>query len=104
MIQNKSMTSKEFKVLQNFVVAKPVPLETGEVLEGGVIIDTEQNNSIINRPTTGTVITVGPEVKSVSIGDTVIWVEQDGMEMQFSDGEFLILKETSILGYKNGNI
>jgi len=101
MIENKTMTSEEFKVLQNFVLVDPIPLEQGELMEGGIIIDTDHNNSIINRPTSGTVISTGPSVESVKSGDTVLWVEQDGLEIMLMDGEYLILKETSILGYKS---
>ncbi|MCK5537176.1 MAG: hypothetical protein KAI79_10130, partial [Bacteroidales bacterium] len=90
-------------VLQDFVIVAPVALETGEVLsETGLILDKEQNNSIINRPTTGVVVTIGPKTETVAVGDTLIWVEEDGMEMEFKDGVFLILRENSILGYKKG--
>jgi co-chaperonin GroES (HSP10) len=101
MVQNKTMKSTEFNVLQNFVIVAPVALETGEVIECGIITDTEQNNSIINRPTTGTVVSIGPDVESVKVNSTILWVEQDGIDMEFEDGEFLILRETSILGYKD---
>lgn len=97
------MKVEEFNVLQDFVIVAPVALDTGEVTSNtGVILDIEQNNSIIHRPTTGVVITIGPDTKTVAIGDTLIWVEQDGMEMEFKDGVFLILRENSILGYKKG--
>lgn len=97
------MKVEEFNVLQDFVIVKPIALDRGEVTSGtGLILDIEQNESIIDRPTTGVVITTGPDTKTVKIGDTLIWVEQDGMEMEFQNGVFLILRENSILGYKKG--
>lgn len=105
MIQNKNMSSEEFKVLQNFIMVNPEALETGELkTESGLVLAMEQNNSVINRPTTGKVMTVGPLVESLNVGDSVLWVETDGLEIELSDGIFLILKETSIIGYKNEHV
>lgn len=102
MIQNKNMTVQEFVPMQNFIVVDRVELDKGpEIAEGSeILISMEQNNSIVDRPTTGTVLRAGKEAENVKVGDEVIWVEADGMEMMFKDGEYLILRENSILGYK----
>lgn len=102
MIQNKEMKISEFNVLHNYIVVNPKELDKGEVKTStGLILDTEQNQSIIDRPSTGEVILTGPDIETIKVGNTVVWVESDGLEMEFEDGIFLILRENSILGYKS---
>jgi len=102
MIHNKNMSSEEFKVLQNFILVKPIELDRGELkTDTGLVLELEQNQSIVDRPTTGTVLKVGPDVNHIKIDSEILWVEQDGQDILLSDGEFLILKETSVLGYKD---
>ena len=101
MIQNQTMTSDEFKVLQNFVLVKPVPLETGEVkTESGLVLDTSQNTSVVDRSTTGTILNCGPKCEFVEAGQEILWPRTDGQDIQLKDGEFILLKETSVLGYR----
>jgi len=101
MIQNNTMNSDEFNVLQNFILVEQVELETGELKsDSGLVLATEQNTSVVDRPTTGTVLKVGPQVENVPVNSEVLWPEQDGLEIQFKNGIFMLLKETSILGFK----
>lgn len=95
------MKSTEMKPISDHVLVKPVPLETGEaVSDTGIVVELEQNNSIIDRPTEGTVIAVGKQTEEIETGMFVMWLETDGQDIELEDGNFLILKERSILGYK----
>lgn len=101
MIQNKSMSSTTFQPMQDFILVNPVALEKGEVIsESGIIMAKDQNTSIIDRPSTGTVLSVGHDTKFVKEGSTILWVDTDGLDIALSDGEFIILREKSILGYE----
>ena len=96
MIHNKEMKHSEFNILRNYILVKPKELNRGELKDGEIIIAMDQNESINDRPTTGIVLSVGPEVEEITKDYTVLWVEQDGLEIEFSDGVYLLLKETSI--------
>jgi co-chaperonin GroES (HSP10) len=100
MIQIKHIDVKNFEITQNFILVKPHELEVGEEIdESGLILRTDKNTSIIDRPTSGNVIKVGPDVDNIKTGTEVVWVETDGLEAEFSDGIYLILKDTSIVGH-----
>lgn len=95
------MKSIEFNPISDHILVKPVPLETGEaVSNSGIVVELEQNNSIIDRPTEGTVVAVGKDAEEIKPGMFVMWLETDGQDIELEDGAFLILKERSVLGYK----
>ena len=58
----------------------------------------EQNTSVVDRPTFGKVISVGKGVDETLVGNNIIWIEQDGIDIELMDGGFIILKLRSILG------
>lgn len=79
------------------------PLEVGEQRRGGVIIpDTAKE-----RPQEGKVIAVGPgelmengqrKQMEVKVGDRVLYGKYAGTEIKIEDKEYLILRESDILG------
>jgi chaperonin GroES len=79
------------------------PLEVGEQKKGGIIIpDTAKE-----RPQEGKVIAVGPgelmengkrRQMEVKVGDRVLYGKYAGTEVKINDEEYLILRESDILG------
>ena len=82
--------------LHDRVVVKPNSVE--EVTSGGIIIpDTAKE-----KPMRGTVIAVGPgkpdEPTSVQVDDIVLYGKYAGTEVSIDDEDFLIMRESDILG------
>mgnify|MGYP000241769415 CR=1 FL=1 len=50
------------------------------------------------KPQQGKVEAVGPEVKEVKVGDTVLFDKYSGSKVKVNDKEHLIIKEEDILG------
>lgn len=50
------------------------------------------------KPQKGKVHAVGSEVKTVKVGDTVLFDKYSGTKVSFDNTEYLILKEEDILG------
>ena len=96
------MKSTQFNPIEDYILVKPIALETGEAHSaGGIVTALEQNNSIINRPTEGIVVACGKQTKELTQSMHVMWLETDGQDIELDDGVFLVLKEKSILGFKN---
>jgi len=94
------LNSSEFKPMDELILVKPESLKNEEVSESGIVIAINQNQSVIDRPTSGVVIDFGEAVKSVNLNDMIIWPGTDGIDLEFNDGEFLLLREESIIGTK----
>lgn len=104
MISHKDIPSRVFKPEPNLVLVKPRELPKGEVIENGLVIEMEQNTSVVDRPTFGKIIAVGRDVpKSEYLNKNVIWISQDGIDIELEDGGFMVLKLTSILGIISEN-
>jgi chaperonin GroES len=50
------------------------------------------------KPQKGKVQAIGSEVKSVKVGDTILFDKYSGAKVNFENTEYLILKEEDILG------
>jgi len=102
MITHTDVPSANFQPSKDLVMVKPRELPRGEVLEDGIIVEVDQNTSVVDRPTLGKVIAVGSDFDENIVGNTIIWVEQDGIDVELEDGLFLMLQEKSILGTIKG--
>ena len=79
------------------------PIESDEVSEGGIVLpDTARE-----KPLRGKVVAVGPGKRledgkratpAVSKGDTVLYGKYSGTEVKIGDKEYLILRESDVLG------
>jgi chaperonin GroES len=49
------------------------------------------------KPVVATVVAVGPDVKSLSIGDKIVYKEYSTTELKINDTEYLIVKEEDVL-------
>jgi len=98
MIKHKDIPSCKFIPEPGLLLVQPRELPKGEVVENGLVVELEQNNSIVDRPTLGKVISVGKDVPDSYINRHCIWIEQDGIDIELQDGRFLVLKIKSLLG------
>jgi hypothetical protein len=98
MITHRDIPSERFYPEAGLLLIKPRELPKGEVKHGELIIEMEQNQSVVDRPTFGEVIAVGEDVDSSYINSNVIWVEHDGMDLELQDGGFIVIKLKSLLG------
>ena len=104
----KDISSTKFSPMQDFIVVKPFEKFGGkkeeEKTETGIIFELSKDKSVVNdRPVFGTVLSVGPEAKIIKPGMEIYWDVSRGHDLFFKDGEFMILTEDSILGYRNAD-
>lgn len=92
-----SMKSSEFQPRTEYVLIKPIPLESEKVTDGGIVIPAK-NDSVNDRPTSGEVLSVGCDILDIQDGDVVIWPGTDGLDLEFTDGVFILLRYKSIIG------
>jgi chaperonin GroES len=97
----KSKQKVNIKPLDDRVVVQPH--EPEEKTESGIYLP----ESAQERPMTGTVVAVGPgklkddgnrQTPSVKEGDTVIYGKYGGTEIELDDQDFVILRESELLG------
>jgi co-chaperonin GroES (HSP10) len=95
------IASTEFQPKNNYVLVNPVELEKGEkTTESGLIIAIAQNQSTLDRPTSGTVIAVGNDIEDLKEDMFIMWPMTDGIDLEFTDGIFMLLRYESIIGSK----
>jgi co-chaperonin GroES (HSP10) len=95
-VQKISMDSDNFQPKKEYVLIKPDDIE--KETETGLIVSTSID--VVKKPTSGIVIALGNDEESVVIGDYVIYPDVAGFEMEFNDGQFVLVKYESILGSK----
>lgn len=49
------------------------------------------------KPVIATVVAIGPDVKSLAIGDKIVYKEYSTTELKINDKEYLIVKEEDVL-------
>lgn len=96
--QRVGILSTEFLPKNEYVLVKPVSLEKEQLTAGGIVIAI--NQSSLSRPTIGVVVEVGKDIEDIAKGDTILWPETDGLDFEFIDGEFMLLRYKSIIGSK----
>lgn len=93
-----NMKSEEYCALDKYALVKPNTQSSEETTNSGIVVSTRR--SVLDRPCYGTVVTIAKNEKGVGKGDTVVWPNTDGIDVEFLDGDFLILKLDSIIGKK----
>lgn len=99
-VQSVKIKSTEFQPKSDNVLVDPVQLESEKVTDTGLVLEVNTNKSVIDRPTMGTVVGVGNDVKDISEGTVVFWPMTDGIDFEFTDGVFTLLRYESIIGSK----
>ena len=88
--------SVKFRPLADRVLVEPIQAET-KTASGIIIPDTAKE-----KPQEGTVIAVGPgkvdEPTTVKEGDKVLYGKYSGSELKLDGKDYLIVKESDILG------
>ena len=100
--------STEFVPMNEFVLVKPSAEDKSEkVTAGGIIIPLDHGpKSAMQRETSGNIIAIGSEVVEagiLSVDDFIMWPMTDGIEFEFTDGDFLLLRSESIIGFKKSD-
>lgn len=98
MISHTDVPSKYFIPADDLIMVQPRALPKGEVVEGSIVLELDQNTSIVDRPTLGKVIKIGKDISERWKDETIMWAEQDGIDVELEDGLFLMLQEKSVLG------
>ena len=102
----KIISSDKFSPLQDLIVVKPYAEFGGrkeeEVTECGLILALSKEKSVVNdRPVYGKVISCGDKCTVIKQGMEIFWDVTRGHDIVFKDGEFMILMEETVLGYRN---
>jgi len=95
-----NLSSEEFKPKADSVLVKVDKRIDEKTTESGIIIPLNIDTSSIDRETSGFVVSVGDDVVGYDVGTFVLWPETDGLDLDFLDGEFLLLRAESIIGSK----
>ncbi len=99
--QQVNLESTEFQPKNEYLLVRPQELEKGEKkTESGLIIAIAQNTSSLIRPTSGYVVAVGKDIEDITEGDFVLWPGTDGLDIEFTDGVFVLLRYKSVIGSK----
>lgn len=99
--QKVDILSTEFQPKNEYILVKPVELERGEKkTESGIVIAIQQNTSTLIRPTSGSVIAVGKDIDDIKEGDFILWPGTDGLDLEFTDGAYMLLRYKSVIGSK----
>lgn len=93
------MNSTEFQPRMDCVLIKPQEIQEEKITEAGIFIPRPQN-SVLDRPTSGVVIAVGSEVQDIQEDTIVLWPTENGVDFEFNDGDFILIREKSIIGMK----
>lgn len=102
MIQDtKELKSSEFIPLNEFLLVRPKDMKQEETTAGGIFISKKE--SVTDRAGSGQVISVGREVKDITSEDYVLYPNTRGIDIEFSDGKFLLLHYTDIIGMKKNS-
>ena len=78
----------EFAPQSNVIVVRCTPDETKIVSQSGIIVETGKPSSVSDRPSTGIVVSKGPDAKEVEIGMQIFFPPQNAFDL-----EMIITKE-----------
>lgn len=93
------VNSFEFEPRNKLILVKPGELKKEEVSASGIVMSIRKE-SVIDRPSFGKIIAVGESVDSYNVNDEVFWPIADGIDFEFLDGDFMLLKAESVIGKK----
>lgn len=95
------IASTDFQPKNEYILVNPEELDKGEkTTDSGLIIAIAQNTSSLDRPSSGTVVAVGKDIEDIKEGDFILWPDTDGLDLEFTDGPFMLLRYASVIGTK----
>lgn len=86
------MAAERFEPFKDRVLVARAQVE--EVTKGGLFVP----RSSQEKPLRGVVLNVGPDVKSTSPGETVLFGKYSGQVILINAEEFVLLREDEVLG------
>lgn len=98
-LQRVYVNSTEFQPSSELILVKPEALKKEETTASGLVIAIKKE-TVVERPAFGKVIAVGTDVKNISEEEIIFWPSTDGIDLEFDDGEFLLLRDKSVIGKK----
>ena len=93
-MQTVRLHSSKFTPRNDAVLVKVVPI--GEETINEIIVSLGPN-SVLDRPTSGHVVSVGRDVKDIFVNDEAFWDLSDGIDIKFDDGDFTLLRQNRVL-------
>lgn len=96
MYQTISIKSTEFQPLPEYLLVEPETLEKEEKTQSGIVIGIQR--SVVDRPSCGKIIKAGTNDLGLEENDYIVWPSTDGIDAEFADGKFLLLKVKSVIG------
>lgn len=96
MYQTISIKSTEFQPLPEYLLVEPETLEKEEKTQSGIVIGIQR--SVVDRPSCGKIIKAGTNDLGLEENDYIVWPSTDGIDAEFTDGKFLLLKVKSVIG------
>lgn len=88
--------STEFQPKNEYLLIKPNKLDKEERSDSGIVIALERSS--LERPSFGEVIAVGSDIEDIKPNMFVVWPDTDGIDLEFDDGDFMILRYRSVIG------
>lgn len=98
-MQQVKINSSEFQPKNQYILIKVAEPEKEKKSAGGIIIPMG-SPTIHDRQTSGFVISVGKDIDDIVENDFVLWPGTDGLDIEFIDGNFMLLRYESIIGKK----
>ena len=100
--QQVNLLSNEFQPKNEYILVKPEELKkpTEKITDSGIVLAIQPKVSSLTRPTSGPVIAVGKDISDIKEGDFILWPGTDGLDIEFIDGVFTLLRYKSVIGSK----
>ena len=99
--QQVSLLSTEFQPKNEYILVKPEALKSQEkVTDSGIVLAIQPKVSSLTRPTSGPVVAIGKDIEDIKEGDFILWPGTDGLDIEFIDGIFTLLRYKSVIGSK----
>lgn len=95
--QRVNLLSTNFKPKNEYIIVKPAASITESMTDTGIFIALRPQTSV-DRPTMGVVLAVGEDITDIKENDVVLWPNTDGLDIEFTDGIFILLRYKSIIG------
>lgn len=100
--QRVEMLSTDFQPKNEYVLVNPAEQLKEQTLDSGIVIALQPQSSL-DRPTSGTVISVGSDIEDIKEGNFILWPNTDGLDIEFIDGVRILLRYRSIIGSKKND-
>jgi len=99
--QQVSLLSSEFQPKNEYILVKPEELKAQEkITDSGIVLAIQPKVSSLTRPTSGPVVAIGKDIEDIKEGDFILWPGTDGLDIEFIDGVFTLLRYKSVIGSK----